>query len=434
MKLRARLLSGAVLTALLAIGVVIISVDRTISTILQLGAPWVVPQENIDVCERNPAEWSAGVFNIARIYAYYPDGTSENPFAPPLNPTYLRMLEIRREPWVRDRHGGLVRVSEAGPCAMFQLQTSPPPVQQAVRWSLMIGAALSMLVVTLFTQLFAINPLLVRLARVQRGARAIGSGDYVNQEDGTGDALSEIATVLDRSNDRILADRQELVLRQQALERHLAEIAHDLRTPLASLLLALQEVSAEVGDSEATRRALGDAAYVTSLVDNLHEATRLRRGASVTAGQADLHIIVERLGARFVALGRHQERAVAVAIPEGPVIVGCTPSFAERAIANLVHNAISHGQEGGNVAVILERTDEAFSLVVMDDGPGVSEDKLADLSAATFRADAARQRSTGLGLAITNEIVRRAGWSIDYALLEPSGLKITIEGALFTLP
>ena len=119
---------------------------------------------------------------------------------------------------------------------------------------------------------------------------------------------------------------------------------------------------------------------------------------------------------------------MAVAHPEQPTPVRCSPAFAERALANLIHNAIDHGSEGGNVAVLLESSGGRFSLAVMDDGPGVPDAQLADLSAATFRTDMARQRSTGLGLAITNEVARRAGWTIRYSRMEPTGLRVHIEG------
>lgn len=430
MNLRRRIILAAILAALLSLVVVAFSVDATVRNMMRSHEPWTVQPRELEGCLSDPAGWSGGLLNFGEVYAYYPDGTSANPNAPPIPTDRMAALQAPEQYWARDMRGGIIRAADSGPCALFQVNARPPPMQGAVRAAIFGGAAAAALIVALFAQLFAINPLLVRIRQVRRSARSVGSDDFAHTSDGIGDALSEIADVLDQSNARIVADREELLARQQALERHLAEVAHDLRTPLASLLLALQEVRAEVGPQPALHRALGDAAYVTALIDNLHEATRLRRGADVTAGEADLGLIVERLGARFGALGQSRDISVAVAPPERPVRVRCAPSFAERALANLIHNAIDHGRAGGNVAVLLEPGGDDFTLTVMDDGPGVPEDALADLSAATFRTDMARQRSTGLGLAITNEVARRAGWTIRYSRLEPSGLQVQITGPL----
>ncbi|MFT5684394.1 MAG: signal transduction histidine kinase [Myxococcota bacterium] len=435
MKLSTRLMAGSILTALLSLGVVLGTINLTVEQVLGASHDWEMPAEDMAACLASPSSWSSGILNVGRVYAYSPDGVSDNPAAPPIHRDLEDALASHTNArfWEGDTGFGLLHVSAAGPCAVVQTQFHRPPILDAASIGLLIGVVLAMLGVTGITQRFTVSPLLRRIQRVREAAEGVGSADYHSDIDDSGDALAAIAAVLDTSNERIHSDRDELLRRQQALEKHLAEVAHDLRTPLASLLLALQEVIA-VSEEEQTglplRRALGDTAYVAALVDNLHEATRLRQGVDVTAGQSDLTSIVERLGARFVALGGHQGISVAVATPEVPLRVQCSPAFAERAIANLVHNAICHGQAGGNVAVLLEHTRTHFTLQVMDDGPGVPKNQLASLAQATFRDDAARQRSTGLGLAIANEVVSRAGWSVTYNAMEPSGLRVTIHGAL----
>ena len=71
--------------------------------------------------------------------------------------------------------------------------------------------------------------------------------------------------------------------------------------------------------------------------------------------------------------------------------------------------------------------------VVFDDGDGVPEPIRADLSKRTFTDDPARRGGGGLGLAITNEVVRRAGWTIDFGAAEAGGLKVVICGPVARL-
>ncbi|TKD12411.1 sensor histidine kinase [Polyangium fumosum] len=169
---------------------------------------------------------------------------------------------------------------------------------------------------------------------------------------------------------------------------------------------------------------------MNALVDNLHQGTLLRRGLeSSAAGVVDLCEIVQRLEARFAALGALRGVEVAASFPERPVITSGAPALAERAIANLVHNAVRHGRHGGHVAVILEREGDTFELTVADDGPGIGRDQLASLQEATFGGDEARPRSGGLGLTVTLEAARRLGWEVRFEAGEAPGLRVVVAGA-----
>jgi signal transduction histidine kinase len=165
-------------------------------------------------------------------------------------------------------------------------------------------------------------------------------------------------------------------------------------------------------------------AYLTALVENLHQAARLRHGLDAREGEADLREVVLRSEIRFRALGQASGVEVAAAVPEKPVWVRCSPVLAERVVANLLQNAMSHGAR--HAAVQLMASASSFQLVVLDDGPGVA--RPADLALRTFEISPDRPRSTGLGLAITNEIARRAGWTVHYA--SEGGLRVELSGSL----
>jgi signal transduction histidine kinase len=273
--------------------------------------------------------------------------------------------------------------------------------------------------------LLTVSPLLRRIERLRGAATRVGGADYPQADDAVRDALSEIGAGLDKSHARIEADRAELVARHEALEQYLAEIAHDLRTPLGSLLLAVQEVRAE-SRAPAANRALADAAYVAALVENLHQAARIRHGLDAREGETDLRDLALRLEVRFRALGDAVGVEVAAAVPDEPLVVRCTPVLAERAVANLLQNAITHGAK--HVALSVSRQGAGFVLTVADDGPGVASP--ADLALRTFTASSERPRDPGLGLAITNEIARRAGFAIAYARGPEGGLEVTLTGDL----
>jgi signal transduction histidine kinase len=106
--------------------------------------------------------------------------------------------------------------------------------------------------------------------------------------------------------------------------------------------------------------------------------------------------------------------------------------LAERALANLVQNAVEHNREPGHVAVTLSLIDGAgrFRLVVADDGPGLKQQALASLQNESFLDEEVRPRGPGMGTLITKEVARVAGWTITYRAMEPTGLEVCVEGAV----
>lgn len=419
-------LVSPVLAALVVTGAIELARDRLLTP------AWTISPEELDRCEAEPASWNPHVGDVVAMWAYDLDGVSAHPDAPPLDPALLEGVRAQGYAFAGSgrARGDARQVRDAGPCAILRLRfDAAPDFAMAFRVGLIGGGAVAMLLVVMLALLLVVQPLVGRIERLSQAALAVGGRGYRPARDPTGDALGGIAHVLDRSHERILADQARLEQRQRDLEQHLADTAHDLRTPLASLLLAVQELKADSpSGAPALGRALDDAEYVIALVDNLHQASRLRAGIAATDGSCDLASIVERLGARFRALGLNREVEVGTATPDAPVVVRGGPALAERAIANLIHNAVRHGHSGGHVAVMLDEQDGTFTLTVLDDGPGLPEDAV-DLMAPTFLLDPARQRSRGLGLAITAAAAEQLGWTLSLEPAEPTGLKAVITGA-----
>ena len=102
----------------------------------------------------------------------------------------------------------------------------------------------------------------------------------------------------------------------------------------------------------------------------------------------------------------------------------------EQALGNLVDNAVRYNHTGGHVAVVLDAHGAGFTITVTDDGPGVTETALAQLTERWFRADDARTRrpdGQGLGLAIAAESLKRLGFTLKFSRPDEGGLTATIS-------
>jgi signal transduction histidine kinase len=396
-------------------------------------------------CEADPAAWTLSLTPGASAFAYDGDSRrSPNPAAPPLDVDLLDAVPappdvpvaVRVNAW---RGGAAVMRSGArGPCAIVQTTWTPrlpaPYVVVAALPGTLAAAALGFF--------FVVRPLTTRIARLRGAAEQVGhTGVYASAERDAHDELGEVSASLDKAHARIVGDTERIEQRRLDLQRHLDDVTHDLRTPLASLQIALEQAAdATVDESvrELVGSALRDAVYLGALTSNLRLASQLREGWDPLASNptVDLCDIVARVASRARVFARRRGIALEVAVPDGELDVRCDSVAAEQAVTNIVENAIAYGEPGGHIAVVLDQEDASFSLVVEDDGPGVAPTELPRLGERTFRSDEARQRDprgSGLGLAITNEVCARCGWKLSFEAAEPKGLRVSIRGLVLAV-
>jgi signal transduction histidine kinase len=228
----------------------------------------------------------------------------------------------------------------------------------------------------------------------------------------------------------LLAFRARIAAMAAARERErrfTADVAHELRTPLAGLVAeaGLLEEHLDGMPEESRRPAellVGDVARLRRLVDDLMEISRLDSGRETVEPQrVDLGELV-----RGVVRARGWDRDAVVEGPEGGEIVLLTdPRRVERVVANLVGNAIEHGGRG--VRVRVDRDERGAMVEVTDEGPGMPRAALPRLFERFAKGDPSRSAGgSGLGLAIAMENARLVGAELE-AWSEPE------RGARFTL-
>lgn len=428
---------GPVLSVALAGMLVLFSLRMARDTFRQATLVSHMSSVDLDACVADPARWGWHSGDIS-MFGYDRSGRSANPAAPPVEPELLARAQATGRVASKISSGVVIWVAPhptPGRCAVLRGTSRNPEVIIAPRFQAVLGVATvgGMMLAAAGAYWFVLLPLRRRINEIAHVARAVGRPAF-HPQPASPDALGNIAEVLTQSHTRIVEAREALEARNRALEEHLAGIAHDLRTPLSSMHLALESVAqGSEGDLLAeARRALADVVYLSSMVENLHQATRLRHDVAVASGQVELSDLVRRLEKRFSILGRHAGVEVGANTPEDEVWVACTPALAERAIANLVQNAIEHNASPGHVAIKLSIDSAArrFQLAVADDGPGLPDEMMASLQRDTFLTDEARPRGSGLGMLISGEVARRAGWSLTYEALSPGGLEVRMEGPL----
>jgi len=218
------------------------------------------------------------------------------------------------------------------------------------------------------------------------------------------DEIRALALTLNDMLERLAAGRG----RQRAF---VADAAHELRSPLASMRTQL-EVAQHLGEGgELVTDLLADVVRLSALVEDL--LLLARAGSDVSHPSVRESVDVRAL--LVAAADRYAGARVPVSVTGGPAVYA-NVSSAElgRVLANLVDNAVRHASSTVELAVRAEGG--RVVLTVVDDGPGIPADERERVFERFARLDDARDRDaggTGLGLAIVRELLRRSDGSIS---------------------
>ena len=277
-----------------------------------------------------------------------------------------------------------------------------------------------------------------RVSGVGQAIRELALGRYETRLRLSGsDEVASLAAAVD-----VLAQRlQEAEQQRDQLERERREltvsISHDLRTPLASVRAMVEALSDEVVDDPAeVERYYGnirrEVERLSRMIDDLFELAQIDAGALQLRTRAlTLQEVTAEVVDAMQAQALRREVRLAIEISGEPPALPLDGARIERAVANLVRNALEHTPAGGEIRVSIAADGEGVRLSVADGGNGVAADDLPHIWDRFYRGEKSRRRSTGgadgagLGLAIVRGIVEAHGGTVA-ARSEPGA------GAVFT--
>ncbi len=192
-----------------------------------------------------------------------------------------------------------------------------------------------------------------------------------------------------------------------------ADASHQLRTPLAALLLRLEEIAQSEEAAEARSEAeiaIGQVERLTGVVDELLRRTRAGHatGGALSAVDQVLAGLDEEWTPAFTERGRTIELTC-----ERGIIVEASASALSQVLNTLVENALAHG--GGRVDVHVSRSGPSAVFRVSDQGPGIPD----ELSRSVFDRAVTTGQGTGLGLAVARETAETIGGRLELTQVRP---------------
>ena len=332
----------------------------------------------------------------------------------------VRSLRARRPPFQPVVVGGQ-RVAIVG---VLPAPTGRDPVVAEFGPTL-IAAALALLIAgTAVMAILVFRPVHRRLRGLEQAAAAVGAGETaVRAPENGGDEVASLARRFNRMAADLDARVQELHDADRSRRQLLADVSHELMTPLTAMRGYLETLAlpAAVKDDATRARYLGivteETLRLEAIIGDLLDLARLDGGGESFDREA---VPLARLFER--AFARHQgtldERGVTLErhIGSGAEAVIGDERRLEQVLQNLVANAVRHTPRGGRIVLRATPDGAEVVLIVEDSGPGIPAEHLPHVFDRFYRVDSARDArsgGSGLGLSIVRAVVEQHGGRVS---------------------
>lgn len=229
--------------------------------------------------------------------------------------------------------------------------------------------------------------------------------------------------------DRTQAKRVEAVRRD-----FVANVSHELKTPVGGIALLAEAVLDAADDPEAVerfaRRIKVESTRLTRLVQEIVDLSRLQAAETPSDPQlVDVDEVVQEAVDLMLTLAEGKHMSFRVSAAEGLYVYG-DGSMLVTALTNLLTNAIAYSPEDTRITVVARRLEDVVEISVSDQGRGISPEDQERVFERFYRVDAARSRATGgtgLGLAIVKHICANHGGEVTLWSREGHGSTFTIR-------
>jgi signal transduction histidine kinase len=288
------------------------------------------------------------------------------------------------------------------------LQITYQSIGRFFLWGGLLAIAVALLLATMISR-----RMLAPVRALTGAARRLGKGDF-SQRVQTKDK-SELGELAESFNS--MADDLE---RAERLRRNMvADVAHELRTPLSNLSGYLEAISDGVlkPDKAAISSLREEATTLSRLVTDLQELSLADAGElKLTRQPEDMAQLIKQAVAAQQSQASAKGLTVKAELPPGLPEVNVDAHRIGQVLRNLLDNAVAHTPGGGSVTLTAVNMGDEMKIRVTDTGEGIPPDDLPNIFERFYRVDRSRTRSTGgtgLGLTITRRLVEAHGGRIE---------------------
>ena len=306
--------------------------------------------------------------------------------------------------------------------------TSLRPADRLVRTNVLVASACGlvvMLIVAVISMVF-LSSVVEPMREITAAAQQISGGSYGIQignhyRDEMGDmvkAINEMSLKISRS--------------EKAQTEFISSVSHELRTPLTAITGWGETLIYDENLDEETKRGIGiilqEARRLTKMVEELLEFTRMQDGRfTLNARPIDVTAELEDSIFAYRELLKQDDMRVEYepCDEELPLING-DPARLRQVFYNIFDNAAKYAREGKRITVSARTDGENVFMYFRDYGPGIPEDELERVKLKFYKGSS-KERGSGIGLAVCDEIIKYHGGDLTLSNAEGGGLLVTIR-------
>ena len=287
---------------------------------------------------------------------------------------------------------------------------------------LVIGALLLLVGGTAIAALVIFRPAQARLRAVEEAARRLGEGDLTARAPEIGgDEVAAVATAFNRMAAELAARQAQLVEADRARRQLLADVSHELMTPLTAIrgyaeTLGLPQFLPPSKEGQRAVKVIHEEGErIERLVKDLLDLARFEAGGiSLALENVDVDEIFERVSERHAKAAHEKGVTIEIEPHDDDIRLVGDPHRLEQAVQNLASNALRHTPPAGRIRLGASREGDTVKLTVLDTGVGIPAQHLPHVFDRFYKADQSRsQAGSGLGLSIVRAIVERHGGAVS---------------------
>ena len=288
-----------------------------------------------------------------------------------------------------------------------------------------IGLGL-ILLVTLILGLIVFRLLTSRLRHVSETVKSFEQGQLdrrvkVNSEDEVG----RLGTSFNQMADTLVANMDEIKQIDKLRRELVANVSHDLRSPLASIQGYLETILNKEPSINPEERSkyyeivLRNTKKLGTLIEELFELSKFdAQDVQPDMEQVSMAELAQDLVQQFKPLAEQKGITLKAILSDEPInLVYADIALMQRAISNLIDNALKHTPEGGTVSIISTNDNENVNFTISDTGKGIAEENIQRIFDRFYQEDPSRTVGAGAGL----------GLSIAQKILELHGSKLSVQ-------
>jgi signal transduction histidine kinase len=288
----------------------------------------------------------------------------------------------------------------------------------------LLGGLVAIAIAILLTFVLS-RRILAPVKALTHAARQLGKGDFSQRVDFKD--KGEVGELAQSFNS--MADNLEHA--EQLRRNMVADVAHELRTPLSNLSGYLEAIHDGIvkPDADAIRSLNEEASSLSRLIDDLQELSLADAGKlKLVYQQEDVSNLIREAIAAIQTKAAAKGLKMSADLPDGLPKISIDLHRIKQVLHNLLENAIVHTGQEGSITVTARQQHNEINISVADTGEGISAEDMRNIFERFYRVDKSRTRATGgsgLGLTIAKRLVEAHGGRIE-------GKSELGKGAIFT--